>query len=339
MAVAVLCGRVAFVRPAAACDLCAIYTGTTMQEVLPGFSLSIAQQYTSFDTLQLDGDEIDNFDNERLQSSITQFVVGYTLNPRVQVGVSVPLISRHYRRTTPTGRESGDETGIGDIALLTRWALVQRMFDETLLNLDVTLGVKLPTGDTDRLGEETPPEPASVADAATDGKTDKARPDGAVQPRHSGPGGAISGVHGHDLTLGTGSVDFLFGASLFTNWKRAFFSGSVQYMVRHEGDYDYRYANDLQWEAGPGAYALLHHDYTLAVQAEVTGESKGKDEQNGVKVDDTAITALYVGPKLAFTYKTFTNAEIAFALPVIQNTTDLQIVPDYRLRAAWTWRF
>jgi hypothetical protein len=141
------------------------------------------------------------------------------------------------------------------------------------------------------------------------------------------------------LTLGTGSVDFLFGAGLFTNWKRAFFSGSVQYMVRHEGDYDYRYANDLQWEAGPGVYALLHHNYTLALQAEVTGESKGKDEQNDVKVDDTAVTALFLGPKIAFTYKTFTNAEIGFALPVIQNTTDLQIVPDYRLRAAWTWRF
>jgi hypothetical protein len=108
-----------------------------MQEVLPGFSLSIAQQYTSFDTLQLDGDEIDNFDNERLQSSITQFVVGYTLNPRVQIGLSIPLISRHYRRTTPTGRETGDETGIGDITLLTRWALIQKMFNETLLNVDL----------------------------------------------------------------------------------------------------------------------------------------------------------------------------------------------------------
>jgi len=322
-----------------ACDLCAIYTGTTMQDVKPGFSLSIAQQYTSFDTLQLDGDEIDNFNNERLQSSITQFVVGYKLNHRVRLGLSIPLISRHYRRTTSTGRESGDETGVGDIALLTQWSLLQKMFNETLLNVDITLGAKLPTGDTDRLREETPPDPDPGNSAALAARGVRARPGKRPRPSHDGPGGSISGVHGHDLTLGTGSVDMLLGASLFTSWKRLYFSGSAQYVVRGNGAHDYRYANDLQWEAGPGVYALLHHDYTLALQADVTGEAKGKDEQNDIKVDDTAVTALYLGPKIAFTYKNLTNAEIALALPVIQNTTDLQIVPDYRIRAAWTWRF
>jgi hypothetical protein len=327
------------VRSATACDVCSIYIGTTKQEQARGPFIAIAQQFTSFTTLQLDGEQIPNFDDEKIDSSITQFVLGYTVNPRLHFQFNVPLISRHFRRATLTGTETDDETGIGDVSLAGRYSLVQRVVPRSIINLDLMLGVKFPTGNTDRLGEESVEVEGEEADEGTTALRFDRHPGPKDLPRHDGPGGTISGVHGHDLTLGTGSFDAFVGASSFTTYRRAFFSGAIQYMVRTEGDFDYTFANDLQWEGGPGAYLLLNHNYTLALQAWFLGESKGKDTQAGVRLDDTAITALYLGPRLTFSYSTRSHADIGVAFPLIQNTTELQLVPDYRLRAAWVWHF
>ena len=88
-----------------------------------------------------------------------------------------------------------------------------------------------------------------------------------------------------------------------------------------------------------GAYVLLEHDYTLALQALLSGETKGKDTQLGVPLDDTAVTNLFLGPRVLFTWGTSLALEGALDLPVLEHNTSLQIVPDYRLRGAAIWRF
>jgi hypothetical protein len=89
-------------------------------------------------------------------------------------------------------------------------------------------------------------------------------------------------VHGHDLTLGSGSVDGIIGAQVFANWGRLFANAFIQYMARNEGAFDYRFANDLLFAAGPGAYlltgdSLFGEPYTLRAQALFSGETKGND--------------------------------------------------------------
>ena len=167
-------------------------------------------------------------------------------------------------------------------------------------------------------------------------------------PRHTEPvpggggGGTpqvVSGVHGHDLTLGSGSYDGLIGASVFWSWERFFVTAATQFAIRSEGAFDYQFANDLTWLAGPGAFVLLGHTYSLGVQGVFSGETKGNDQQLDVKFDDTAITALYAGPAFLFTWGTSLDAEVAADLPVVQHNTGLQIVPDFRVRAAMAWRF
>ena len=79
--------------------------------------------------------------------------------------------------------------------------------------------------------------------------------------------------------------------------------------------------------------------FTFSVQAALTGETKGKDTLNGEEAHDTGITALYAGPSFGFTWGTALSAELAADLPVVQNNTQLQLVPDYRLRGAAVWRF
>jgi hypothetical protein len=56
-------------------------------------------------------------------------------------------------------------------------------------------------------------------------------------------------------------------------------------------------------------------------------------------VDDTAITAVYVGPGVSMTLRDDFHADVTVDLPVLQDTTGRQIVADYRLRIGASWRF
>ena len=53
-----------------------------------------------------------------------------------------------------------------------------------------------------------------------------------------------------------------------------FVSASAQYAIRTEGDYHYQFANDLPWSGGPGYLLNLGDDFSLSLQANVSGETK-----------------------------------------------------------------
>jgi hypothetical protein len=113
----------------------------------------------------------------------------------------------------------------------------------------------------------------------------------------------------------------------------------VQYAIRSEGSFNHQYANDLTWSGGPGAYLVLADDYTVALQGLVSGETKGKDTFSGVDDGDSAETLVYVGPQVNITWKGKLSAQIGVDLPVSIYNSGTQVVSDYRLRAAVTWRF
>jgi hypothetical protein len=324
-------------RPTRACDICAVYTATEQRESRTGWRLGVATQYAHFATLQEDGREVPNPGGEYLDSVITQVLVGYQITPRVGLQLNMPFITRHFRRLEPNGeRTSGDESGPGDLSLLARVLAHSMVTENSVFRFSLMGGLELPTGNADRLADELPA-------AATS-------PVRRLVPRHDEPepggGGGepgevhhASGVHGHDLALGSGSVDALVGGDLFWSWKRVFVTALLQYLIRTEGAFEYRYANDLVWSGGPGVYLSLEHDHSLALQALTTGETKGKDTQAGATLDDTAVTNMFVGPRLLFTWGTSLNAEATVEFPVIQHNTALQIVADYRVRGALVWRF
>src|SRR6202048_1814140 len=75
-----------------ACDLCGCYT--PQLETMPGmeannspqwcngFYGAVAEQFTHFGTVQIDGREVSNPTGQYENSSITQLVAGYTFNDR-----------------------------------------------------------------------------------------------------------------------------------------------------------------------------------------------------------------------------------------------------------------
>lgn len=312
--VLVACLGAAILAPTAhACDVCSVYAFFDTREPASGFYASLFEQYTDFATLRLDGVEVDNPEGEFLHSSITQVAAGYQATPRLGVQVNVPYAHRSYRRAGEEGVETGSESGIGDVTVLAHFRAVERAWGESSLIWTVLGGVELPTGDTDRLLEEVN--------------------EGDGEEEHA------SGVHGHDLALGSGSVDGLVGTSVYASRNRFDLEASAQYALRTVGDFDYRFGNDLTWRLAAGWFAVLEHDRALRLGVELSGEKKEQDRLGGRSLEDTAITALYAGPLLSYSRTGRYHLDLRYDLPVDQDNSALQIVPDRRIRLAATVRF
>jgi hypothetical protein len=294
----------ACVQPVMACDLCAVYAATEAQGGSgKGFFGGIAEQYTYFDTLQIDGRDAPNEGDQYLNSSISQVFAGYNFNNWIGVQFNLPVIYRWYGYRT----ERGSESGIGDVSLLGNVRLYQKLTEAFTFNWTALGGVKFPTGSASELNPELPE--------------------------------FAPGIGGHDLALGSGSYDGLLGTGFFVRWKRLFLTGAMQYAVRSEGAFGYQYANDWTWIGGPGVYLVLGDRQTLSLQAMVSGETKGLDTLNGTPVDDTGITSVFLGPQINYTWSSRLSAMIGADFPVSIVSSGEQIVPTYRLRGAVTVRF
>ncbi len=244
---------------APACDLCGCYTPQleTMharevgamagEDFLRGWYAGIAEQFTHFGTLQFNGREVANPAAQFLDSSVTQLVAGYSVTPHFAIQLNVPFIYREFRRPEAFRTNDGDIGGLGDASLLAKIVLWHhewtplREFDvngknpvaidhdpDFTASLIGLLGVKFPTGATTRLKEE-------FHETQT-------------------PGAPESGIHGHDLTLGSGSYDAVFGGQTSLRYKSCFAEADAQFTWRSEGAHDYRFANDVSWSGGPGVY-------------------------------------------------------------------------------------
>ena len=339
--------------PAVACDVCAVYLSTEMSESRTGFSLGVAEQFTHFGTLQLGGEEVANPADEHMESSVTQLLFSYAPIPRLHFQLNLPIIARYYRRIEDDGVVSGDESGIGDLALTGLFNVWSYVDESSVVRFSLFGGVKFPTGNSDRLGEELEEGHHS---AGGDAEAEEEHEHGGEEEEANGEEEHVhlvarhvhdegddelgeSGIHGHDLALGSGSYDGIVGGRLYASRRRGFLSATVQYTPTSKGSFDYAYADGLTWSGGPGFYAWLGHDRTLGLMAVLSGQTKGNDELDGVGLADTAATSLFVGPGLVFTWGTSLAVDIAGDLPVIQNNTSLQIVADYRIRGGVVWRF
>ena len=334
--------------PARACDLCGCYTPqmeTTLQagafdqtDLTSGrtgatrFYAAVSEQFTHFGTLQFEGEEVANPTGQYLDSSVTQLVGGYGFNSRFALQLNVPLIYRSFERPEGFQIDRGTESGLGDISLLGRFLVfhyehggsASLKFDDPknphfeTHEADFTVGallmagVKFPTGDTSRLKEEFNEQEI--------------------------PGAPPSGIHGHDLALGTGSYDGIFGGQFSLRYKNFFFQADAEFTLRGPGLHQYDYANDISWSGGPGYYFVRNQHAIVGLQFVVSGEHKDVDRFRGAPAEDTGITSVFLGPRLIASMGKV-SAELGADLPVLIDNTALQSVPDYRIRASVAIRF
>ena len=140
------------------------------------------------------------------------------------------------------------------------------------------------------------------------------------------------------MTLGTGSVDGIFGEQNSVRYKNIFFETNVQFALGGDGAHQYHFANDLTWSGGPGYYFVRKRDTIIGLQFDVTGEYKDVDRFRGKPAEDTGITSVFLGPRLIASHGKL-SAELAAEFPVSIDNTALQVVPDYRLRGSFAVRF
>jgi hypothetical protein len=332
---------------AGACDLCGCYTPqlqtdnvSTLTEPTAvmhgggsGLYGAIGEQFTHFGTVMVDGREVANPTGQHEESSITQIVAGYSFNRWLSVQVNVPLIYRSFKRPEGFAIDQGTESGLGDVSVLAKAILfhkealfarkesfsndgkpsLQANYEPDLTVSALLLaGVKFPTGDSSRLKEEF-----NELDIA---------------------GAPPSGIHGHDLTLGTGSFDGIFGGQASLRYKNLFFEADVQFTLRGDGLHSYSFANDLTWSGGPGYYFIRRRDSVFGLQFVVSGEHKDTDRFQGRPAVDTGITSIFLGPRIVASIGRF-SGEVGVDIPISIDNTALQVVPDYRIRAGLSVRF
>lgn len=330
----------AAVATAAACDLCGCYApqvearpgmDAATQSRWNGFYGAVGEQFTHFGTVLVDGRDESNPTGQYENSSITQIVGGYTINERFALQLNVPLIYREFKRPEGFAIDRGTESGLGDISLLLK-TVVFRYFSgareefedsgknpmtvehEPNLTLSTVLlnGLKFPTGDSSRIKEEF--------------------------NEMEIPGAPESGIHGHDLTLGTGSYDGILGQVTSVRYKNFFADVTTQFTLRGNGLHQYHFANDLSWEGGPGYYLVRNRKTIAGLQFVVSGEHKDVDRFQGQPAEDTGITSVFVGPRLVASSGRW-SAEVEVDLPVLVENTALQVVPDYRIRGGISLHF
>jgi hypothetical protein len=331
------------IQTAAACDLCSIVAASDAHNQIPNsIVFGVAEQFTGFDRLQQGGKKFNNSAHQHLESSITQAFVSYDVSDRITLQLTLPYINRRYKRTGESGIERGTEAGVGDLTLLSRLTAFRFQRADQSAFLQLMAGVKLPTGSSDRLKEELEEHHDETEEPAHDQEHEASEEHEHAVRIHGGEqhDQPPSVVHGHDLALGSGSVDIPLGVSWYAQQGRYFMSADVQYHIRTQGEHFYRYANDLLWSAGPGVYLDFEHGSAVGLCANLSGEYKGKDRgRDDERQDDTSINSLFLGPEITLTHANGLGAELALDLPLMIENSGLQAVPSYRIRAAVTYRF
>jgi hypothetical protein len=296
-----------------ACDSCALFIADGADR--PGWTAAAAYQFTRLGTVWSGDQKLGNPAGQYIDSYATQFTAGYSRGGAWSLQFTLPYLSRHYQRPEHDSIETGREAGWGDATLAARYRLYRKERETGSLEFAVLGGVKFATGDATHLGDEI------------------------GEDSHDHTGLTDSGVHGHDLALGSGSTDYLLGADGEWRRGRGFVRGSLQWKLRRPGAFDYRLADETVWEAGPGAYVILTHEHSLAAQGFFAVEHKGLDRLAGEQQTDTGFSAHYVGFRLTGTWRESLVASASAEVPVRRRTSDTMVVADYRLRTAVTWRF
>lgn len=318
-----------------ACDVCLPPTVVKPIQTLfePGFQLNVGGQYTSSGTILEGSRSLSNPLDQYLNSLNMQVQLGYNIEQNVGVQLTLPFLTRNWRRPFNGAIQDGSTSGLGDVSLTANFAPVQQFSEDSTLVLNLTGGLKLPTGDSSYLAEELPGAAGSDEEQARELYPVRYHGDHHHEDEDELP---ASGVHGHDIALGSGSVDGILGGTLFFRQDDFFLNTGCQAQLRTTGSYGYRFGDLFTWNVGPGFTPIRNEDMMMGLELDLAGEHKGRDSSFGVP-NDHNYDFIYLGPQLWVSSQDL-SAQLGVDIPVSQDVGELQVVPDYRVKLNVTWR-
>ncbi|MBX7143209.1 MAG: hypothetical protein K1X79_02040 [Oligoflexia bacterium] len=315
-------------RPASsiACDTCALSQVEATQELGAGeFNISLAQQLTHADRLRMEGKYFASEHKEEIVSSTSTISVGAGLTDDLRLETKLPFLYRYYRQMGMDGVDPHSESGLGDISFLLRSRHHLWKGDDGRVCASLFAGIKLPTGDTDKLRqEEVPSEDMHI---------------NSIMLRHGDEEHMLSAVHEHDIALGSGSIDFPIGASVRADWGRLGAGTEAQYTFRNRGDYGYRYGDDLQLSAWLGGTLNTDSATITRLGARLSYDHKNSDRRYGTEEESTASNVVYVGPEFELAHAGKLDLRAGVEFPIVEDAAGLQLVPSTRTRISLAYRF
>jgi hypothetical protein len=237
-------------------------------------------------------------------NQITAFSAGYGMTDFLSLDFVVPFIHREH---THIHSEDGETehwnfTGLGDMSLLTNFSVFNNM--ENTSSLNILAAVKLPTGITDFKNPEG--EQAEVT----------------IQP-------------------GTGSTDFIFGASYSQNiislptisgakYSAFPFTLSINYKLNNKGTDDYKFGNELLLHLST-AYRFIERA-SLLLQVNAKFQEHADVGTTGEPRENTGGKWLYLSPGLKFYLIENLSIYGYFQLPLYRNVNGIQQAAPYNLQ-------
>jgi hypothetical protein len=210
----------------------------------------------------------------------------------VDARVLIPLFNKDIERENGAGVTSADEgSGLGDVKLLLRYSLMSQK-NKDPFNLAIGVGLKAPTGGTD----------------------------------NEDSNGTTPGY----LQTGTGSWDPIFELGAHKVSGRHWASSYLMYQLTTEGergDSDYEAPDLLKFSLGY-AYALSRY---FDLQLEMDAEWRSKAELEGVTLEDSGGTIVYVTPGGHVKLTPKVHFDLGVAVPVYRDLNGTQLSEDYRV--------
>lgn len=304
---------------ALACDFCLLSQGISPLETISGSGLRVTQRYALNESVYQGTDEIENPGGQ--ESFLTTDLTGFysvTQVPGLLLTLNLPIrhteldghVHVHEDGEVEVHDDTGSATGIGDLSLLARYIfLTHHTLDSTLL-LAGTVGVKLPTGETD---------------ATVDG------------------GDEFMDAH---TQLGTGSTDFLIGTSANLARGRMGVAANLLAGITGEGetgDVDHSFGNWLNWDV-TGRYRVWPSTVgagsnSVFLSFGVNGELRGRETEDGVELDDSGGHTVYVAPGLQVNFAQHWVAEFSYQHAVHHDLNSTQLGEDYKVFGSLTYLF
>lgn len=200
--------------------------------------------------------------NRSMKMDVTKFVYRRGIVPGLDMRVVIPRVKKENSVMHPVSKRVYDNSneGLGDVVSFVRYALSdQRKGDP--VNLCVGAGVKLPTGDTQRVF---------------------ATPQGSAKTP--------------TMQLGSGSTDYLAEIGMTKILPHSRIDAHVTYKKTNVGDNAYEFGNKVTWNIGYN-YAL---NPRIDIGLGLHGHHTDKHRSRGVEVAYTGGTFAYLSPEVHF---------------------------------------
>lgn len=301
-----------------ACDFCLVSQGISPLDTFKDSGIRINQRYTLMNKVYDGGEAISIGDEAGEEYWTTEIAGFYGITDDITLLAIVPVrkaildghLHVHEDNATEVHPDKGREYGLGDVAVIGRYAFFKRHALEATTTVAGLAGIKLPTG-------------------KTDGRTSD--------------GGEYLDAH---LQLGTGSTDFLVGLSLSHAMQRFSVSANLLAAITTAGEAggsDHRFGNVLNYDmtakyrAHPSGAGPSGPQIFLALG--LNGELRGAEEENGVELPNSGGHTLYLTPGAELRLAPAWVFEISYGEPVHHDLNGIQLAEDYKVNSAITYLF